>query len=618
MRTRRRWFPLALSLLVGIAACGDDDSADSTQTTTKPPDPPPPPPPPPTVIDIVVDANRDGVVNPDDPADQDKENEWTAETGASFLANLDDDDDNAIRDADDEVVNGENDDKDLATIVIRPWPDAPDGATGVFAMDALSAENVRLFKRGLDGPWYLVAGSIGKCVTASDPCQAVPTWNLTIEEVRQGMTLGIEARRFRTSDDPDTWTGMVDLSYSVLDKDGAVITAEEVPDGFDHAKMRVAPWMLFGNLSKFDTAYSEDYDKNFTAQLEVPLMEAGMTYVKISNYADQWVQDWFQTGWTSIPGPDGTVRGMRIFNPRPWAQSGNGSPYTWLKKNKLGPDAGVVQIFETYNTGDTFDSHGNHDLLPPYTNGADSFPYGRIILGSGVLKETREFYMAQKIQAPFLKVNTAWLLVGHVDEVFSYVPAATPRGWKLLVGSPRLAREMLEKSSTDGHGDVQMFIGKKWWGGADAAITIDEVLADTDIMTWSQDAQTEIDEMLDIIRKAVGLADDEIIEIPYLFEQDSGGLVAYNPGTANLLAFGDYVVHADPFGPAVNGEDLFKKDLQDRLGTPVNQLGSTGQGLFVNFADDWSLYHILLGEVHCASNVDGPPPANEKWWEVGR
>ena len=113
-------------------------------------------------------------------------------------------------------------------------------------------------------------------------------------------------------------------------------------------------------------------------------------------------------------------------------------------------------------------------------------------------------------------------------------------------------------------------------------------------------------------------ADDEIIEIPYLFEDDSNALVAYNPGTANLLGFGDYAVHADPFGPAVNGEDLFKRDLQDRLGTPVNKLGSTGQGLFVHFADDWSLYHILLGEVHCASNIDGPPPANEKWWEVGR
>ena len=104
---------------------------------------------------------------------------------------------------------------------------APDGAQGVFAMDALSAQNVRLYKRGLDGPWYLVAGSLGPCVTDSDPCQAVPQWNLTIEEVRQGMTLGIEARKFRISDDPDTWTGMVDLSYSVINIDGAAITADD-------------------------------------------------------------------------------------------------------------------------------------------------------------------------------------------------------------------------------------------------------------------------------------------------------------------------------------------------------------------------------------------------------
>lgn len=618
MRTRRRWFPLALALVVGLASCGGDDNGDPVTQAPPASTTPPPPPPPPTVIDIVVDANRDGVVNPDDPADQDGENEWNEKTGASFLANLDDDDDNNVRDADDEYVNGPTDDADLATIVVRPWPDAPDGAQGVFAMDALSAENVRLYKRGLDGPWYLVAGSIGPCVTDTDPCQAVPQWPLTIEEVRQGMTLGIEARRFRLSDDPGTWTGVVDLSYSVLNKDGAVITADAVPDGFDRAKMRVAPWMLFGNLSKHDTAYSDDYDKNFTSQLGIPLEKAGVKYVKIGNYADQWVQDWFQTGWTSIPGPDGTVRGMRVYNPRPWAQQGNGSPHTWLKKNKLGPDAAVVQIYEDYGSGDTFDSHGNHDLIPPYTNGAESFPHGRIIIGSGVLSETREFYAAQSIQGPVLKVDTSWLLVGHVDEVFSYVPAATPRGWKLLVGSPRLAREMLEKASVDGHGATQMFIGKTWWGGANAAISIDEVLADTDLMTWSQDAQTEIDGMLDTIRAAVGLADDEIIEIPYLFEDDSDALVAYNPGTANLLGFGDYAVHADPFGPAVNGEDLFKRDLQDRLGTPVNKLGSTGQGLFVHFADDWSLYHILLGEVHCASNIDGPPPANEKWWEVGR
>ena len=138
-------------------------------------------------------------------------------------------------------------------------------------------------------------------------------------------------------------------------------------------------------------------------------------------------------------------------------------------------------------------------------------------------------------------------------------------------------------------------------------------------MASSQAAQAEIDGVVAAVRDAVGLADDEIVEIPFLFEEEEGeGLVAYNPGTVNLLAFGDYIVQADPFGPQINGEDLFKKDLVDRLGTPVNQLGATGQGLFVYFADDWDLYHVLLGEVHCGTNVDAPPPASEKWWESGR
>lgn len=615
MRTCRHLFPLGFLAFVGLAGCGGD-TGEGDSSNTKPPDPPKPPP---TVIDIVVDANRDGVPNPDDAGDQDRENEWDAQSGASFLANVDDDDDNLVRDADDEVVNGPADEADLQSIVVRAWPDAPDGATGSFTIDALSAENVRVFKKGLDGLWTLVAGSIGPCTDATAACQFVPQASFTTEEVRAGLTLGIEARRFRISDDADKWSGMVDVAYSILDKDAAIVTSDEVPDGIDRAKLRVAPWMLFGNLSTFDTAYSDDYDKNFTSQLAVPLEKAGVNYVQIKNYPDQWVQDWFQTGWTSIPGPDGAVRGMRIYNPRPWKQGGVSSmPVKWLLKNKLGPDAGVIQIYEEDDTGDSYDSHGNHDLLPPYTKGDETYPHGRIILGSGVLPETREFYAAQMIQGPVLRVKTSWLLVGHVDEVFSYVPANTPRGWKLLVGSPRLAKAMLEKASADGFGAVEMFIGKTWWGGADAAISIDEVLANVEVMQESQVAQTEIDGMLEEVKEAVGLADDEIIEIPYLFEEDSGGLVAYNPGTANLLAFGDYVVHADPFGPQVNGADLFKKDLEDRLGTPVNQLGSKGQGLFVNFADDWDLYHVLLGEVHCASNVDGPPPANEKWWEAGR
>lgn len=611
----RRWLPIGAWGLLCLAGCGgDDDAVVKTMSN-----PPPPPPEPPTVIDVVVDANRDGVANAADVADQEHENEWSKDFGASFLANLDDDDEDGTPDAADEIVNGASDESDLAAIQIQPWPDAPEGAQGVFSLDALSAENVRIWRKGADAQYTPAAGSVGSCADKNAPCQFVTELKLSTEEVRAGITLGIESRHFRTSLEPGAWTGMVDLAYSVLDKDGMAVTSEQNPDGIDRVKMRVAPWMMFGNLSVFDTAYSDSYDTNFTMQLSLPLAKAGVKYIKTGSYYDQWVQDWFQTAWTSIPGPDGSVRGMRVYNPRPWSQDGVELPIGWLMDKKFGPDAAVIQIYKNPNTGDTYDSHGNHDLLPPYTNGSESFPNGRIIYGSGVLPETRAFYEAQMVQAPAISVKTSWLTVGHVDEVFSYVPAKTPRGWKLLVGSPKLAKAMLEKASADGFGATKMFVGKKWWDGSDASISIDAALADVDLMQWSQQAQTEIDAMLLELRTAVGLADDEIIEVPYLFEEDmEGGLVAFNPGTVNMLPIGDVAAIADPFGPVIFGEDLFRKDLRDRLGSPLNQLASDGEGLLINFVDDWDLYHALLGEVHCASNVDGPPPANVKWWEVGR
>lgn len=606
MRAPRFHYPLGLTLIACVMGCGDSEAPAPAKG---------PPPPPPPIIDIVVDASRDGNVDPNDPADQDHEEEWSAQFGASFLPNLDDDDGDHKRDVDDEIMG---DPDDLSLIVVSPWAEAPEIAKGVFTIDKLSAENVRLWKRSPDGAtWTLVAGSIGPCVGTA-PCDFVMQVELTREEVVAGATFGIEGRRFRVDKDAAAWTGIVDLGYSVLDKDGAPITHEVIPDGIDKAKMRVAPWLLFGNLSKFETVYVSSYDSNFTGQLGVPIKDAGLTLKKILNYQDQWVQDYFQTGWTSIPGPNGTVKGMRVANGRPWSQPGSGKPYNWLLKNYLGPDKAAIEIYKVYETGDSFDSHGNHDLLPAYTNGAESFPLGRIIIGSGILKETKAFYAAQEIQGPPLVVKTDWLYVGHVDEVFSYVPAKTPRGWKLLVGSPKLAKQMLEKASDDGFGATQMFVGKQWDTGQSATVTIDEVLADQDVMAESQKAQAEIDDMVMIVKTAVGLADDEIIEVPYLFESVEGYLVAYNPGTANLLAFGDYIVQADPFGPQINGVDLFKQDLLDRLGKPVNALGSTGQGLNVNFADDWDLYHALLGEVHCGTNVDGPPPAGDKWWEMGR
>jgi protein-arginine deiminase len=373
--------------------------------------------------------------------------------------------------------------------------------------------------------------------------------------------------------------------------------------------------------SQIDTVYSNQVSAPFIHGLDTAATASGVGYWRIEDHMwrDHWTEDYFQTGFSSIPWADGQVHGMRVKMPRPWGRNGENEanlPWTYLLDYHVYPDAGAVKVYDVDHSGDSYDSYGNHDLIPPYVNGDQSYPYGRIVYGSGVLPETKAFYEAQQVQAPALTLDTSWLIVGHIDEVFSYVPAATERGWKLMVGSPRLAREMLQNWQAQGRGSELMFSGRRWSDGSNAAVTIDDALADQDLMAWSQQGQAEIDTILGIMQAEVGLSDDEIIEIPFLMEQDYGLLVAHNPGTVNSLVFGNTIVVPDPFGPMIDGVDGFKQDLLDRLATPALGVGYEGQGLAVFFADDWDWYHALLGEVHCDTNQDGPPAAEVKWWEA--
>ena len=585
------------------------------------------------VIAIGVDADRDGKADPAGEADRAHRNDFDDKYGASFLANLDDDDKNGVRDADDDVLNGDTDLEDLARINLAPWPEAPEGAAGKLGIDATAATAVRLFKKGADGVWTAIAGSLGACAAGPNkPCaQQATEATLTTAEVRAGVELGIEARRFRISL-TEAWKGDVDVSYKILDKDaadGKPFTSAATPDGIDHAKMRVAPWVLFGNLSPFDTVWAANSSPPFVAGIDAAAKKGGITFNRIKNWNDQWTQDFFQTAWTAIPGAGGVAKGLRVANARPWGRNDNQDsslPITWMKKNYLGPDRGILEVYKKKWTGTSFDSHGNHDLIPPYENPAKGtkYPLGRVVIGSDTLPEMGIFYDAQEIQGPHLELKTDWLYVGHIDEFLSYVPAKTARGWKLLVASSRLAKTMLEKAQTDGHGAVHMFVGKqRYMGETDvlisAEVSIDDALADVDLLQASQEAQAEIDGNVVKLKDELGLADDEIIELPTLFEDLSGYKVAWTPGTVNLLAFNGHVAHPDPFGPVISGVDMWKQDLMDRLGSKQNGLGADGNGLDVNFVDDWDYYHILDGEVHCGSNPEASAPfSSVTWWGAAR
>ena len=126
-----------------------------------------------------------------------------------------------------------------------------------------------------------------------------------------------------------------------------------------------------------------------------------------------------------------------------------------------------------------------------------------------------------------------------------------------------------------------------------------------------------LDPLLEQMKTELGLSDDEVVLMPALFEEPVGclGLVAaLIPGMANLFVSnrGDQtdVFLADPFmreslsSAAGQDQDPFIADVTDRMPPHIN----------FHFVDDWSMYHMALGEVHCGSNSTRTPAAH--WWET--
>jgi protein-arginine deiminase len=617
-RTRKRfsllWLLLPSSVL--LAACGGSDGEEiptsidgrdpgSSGATPPPASTPPPSIPSSSAIDLRADTNRDGVVRFDDPADDDGEEIWDAKHGAVFLANIDDDEEKCPTDEDDvdlpkcndaadDVVNGDADARDLARLKTKPWAAAPDGATGSIVVSVPSI--VRMFK---------VKGKAFEVLAEGD--------KLTTEELRVGVELAIEARDIVR--DPAKWDGFVDVTFAV--SAGSATESDKV-------RMRVAPLLTSHHLSAAESTYvslvNSTAGQASRADLATAATAAGVAAPKGISTTDQWTQDFFETGFMSMPGPNGTQHAMRV-NIRSANESNPQSVSNPLRRagrvvftQMRGKDSAGLQQFDPkrYGRFDTLNSFGNFETIPPFTMGTDSFPLGRVLRGNIASYYPDKTFLlmieAQKVQQP-LYIDTSWLLVGHVDETLSFIKAPSARGWVMLVNDPTLAKTMLQTQSDAGNGEVPMFVGKSWSATRSAQVTINQVLSDTEVMEASAQAAVEIDSQVAIIKAATGLLDSEIIHIPYLHMAYSQGLIAYQPGMVNglYMAPGHFVA-PDPHGPDIAGRDIFKDAMEERL-APF--------GVAVQWAEDWDLYHRAMGEIHCGTNATRKIP-DTKWWESGR
>jgi protein-arginine deiminase len=604
---------LVASLLA--AACGGADEASvsdpasepgaGTASSTPPGTPDPALPGESDLIaDLRADTNRDGEVRFDDPADDDGEDVWDAKHGAVFLANIDDDEESCPTDEDDvdlpkcndaadEKVNGADDAIDLARLATRPWAKAPDGATATLTWTA--GDHVRLFK---------VSGTTFTAIASGA--------TLTVDELRSGAELAIEGRDIVR--DPKVWDGYVDITYAVEAGDERWT---------DAVKMRVAPLLTYHHLSPSISTWVSSTggtgNAAMRADLKAATAAAGLDDPKLISTSDQWTQDFFETGFMSMPAKGGAqhvirvnIRSANATNPistkNPLRRAGR-VVFTGMR----GKDTAGIQEFDPKRNGkfDTLNSFGNFETVPPYALNGQTYPLGRVLRGS-----TPTYYPDQKFQAmieaqnvqPSIYIDTSWLLVGHVDETTSFVKApatVTPRGWVLLVNDATMAKTMLETASNAGNGSVPMFVGKNWSQGS-AQVTIDQVLADTDVMSASAEAAVEVEAQIATLKAEIGLTDAEIIRIPYLHMSSRGMSVAYQPGMVNGIYLNDgHFAAPNPHGPSIEGKDIFKQAMESALG-PLE--------VTVHWVEDWDTYHRQLGEVHCGSNATRKVP-DTKWWE---
>lgn len=534
---------------------------------------------PPRTADVDVDSDHDGRVTGADEAVEDVEQ-------AAFFGNVDDDNGDGARDRDDDKLDDVDD--DTFPVIVRQAKQLGSARVFVEVTPAIAAQRTRLW--------------LGSDILtdAATPRAEVAAASATDVELR------LEAITGRTGD----WDGVVNVTVTV--EEGATVVST------DTVQLRAAPVIFPDNLQAprrlfvVDIPDGDDNNVALLSSLTASLpAEVDLYTLDGPAYSyDRWVQDSWEVGTQVMNDGNGGTRemitamqtersyggqGLDVFVPGEWVSPGRGFYYP----------AG---------DGSSHNYGGNLETTSP----TEQDPFGRMIYGGGTttlsgarsvdtMNENQvSFLNAQEVQGPAIEVSSEWLAVGHVDEIFQFIPDLTPdeggHNFKIAIASPAMARDVLVNLQGNGHGGDVVFAGRR------SSVTIDDVLSDERFMALNELAQARIDGVQARMKTTLGLTDDDFRPVPVMFEEVTGdGLVAaFNPGVQNLVTVGDRLFAPDPEGPVESGVDAWQK-------ATLESLADTD--LDVIFVDVFESYHELMGEAHCGTNLEREPYSTP-WWTV--
>uniref|UniRef100_A0A9J8DKI7 protein-arginine deiminase n=1 Tax=Cyprinus carpio carpio TaxID=630221 RepID=A0A9J8DKI7_CYPCA len=530
-------------------------------------------------ISLDVDADRDGIVEKNNP----NKGSWKWGPnghGAILLVNCDSETTNKkTLDSEVEEIHLQ----DMSKMILRTNGPAelPEGYKLTMHISQTTSENVRVFRPRtnlikLDRMPYLGG--------------------------KTELEFFVEGLRFPDKD----FDGLITINLSLLEPCGKGFP--ETPVFTDKVVFHISPWIMTPNTLKPVEVYvcSTDDNHSFLKSIRNLVEKCGYKLkicYEYMNRGDRWMQDELEFGYIDSPHHQFPVV---LDSPR------DGDLQDFPYESILGPDFGYVTRHALNEEVSSLDSFGNLEVSPPVTVNGKSYPLGRIIIGvafptatSGrnMTQVVQDFLWAQKVQAP-IALYSDWLVVGHVDEFMTFVPAPDRKKFRLLLASPDAGYKVFKSLQNNGHGNAEMF------PGLPEAISVNEILSDKKLQAGNRYVQNCIDWNRDVLKKELGLDDEDIIDLPILFqvleEKKGARAVAYYPDMVNMIVLGDQLGIPKPFGPKVNGRCALETEVRSLL-EPL--------GLKCTFIDDFAPYHKLLGEVHCGSNVlrEASP---FKWWNL--
>ncbi|AXN91134.1 hypothetical protein nvc2_047 [Namao virus] len=543
-----------------------------------------------TCIDVSldVDADRDGIIERDNPKKATWE--WGKDGhGAVVLVNCDCEYKNRHSVDCDNKITSQTDLLDMSQMILRiEGPRLPKEYTSLlYVSHTTPIDVVRVHKINYDTKQI-------QCVLDSKTLKYTEKCSL------DNTFFYVEGCQYPSQ----SFNGLIHINLKIVE------TKSELPSIIfkDVVCFKIAPWIMVSNISppvNLHTCVTVDNSK-FLYELK-QLCEKDSCPLQLcsiaDNRGDRWIQDEIEFGYIDSPHKSFPVV---LDSPR------NRGLANFARKSLLGPDFGYINFSDHLKDHVTnLDSFGNLEVSPPVTVNNKEYPLGRIIIGCNipidgstelcVRTDVKDFLYSQGVQDPIMLYST-WLTVGHIDEFMTFIPfEKSNKKFKLILASPALCLSIF--NSLD--------ISIKMYPDQPNEMSIEQMInPKSEFFKHNHSVQHFIDINREILKTELGLAEEDIIDIPALFtiSDEDKKANAYFPNMVNMIVLNKHLGIPKPFGPKVNEEYILEKSIKELLKDADHEC---------IFIDDYLPYHIKMGEIHCGTNIQRARPSF-RWWNISK